>query len=102
MHFSKERGIDEQRSAACGASRFSILPFITDDKRAVQIEMPLKRGFDEQSRFWLATGATIRFVMWTNQDIVQVKSFAQYLVHAIQFPQILVPEGDHRLIGRRN
>src|SRR6266481_1682032 len=64
--------------------------------------MPFERGLREQTGFWFATGAPVRFVMGTNQNFIQRKYFPQALVHAIQFSPREVPSRQTGLIGGRD
>src|SRR5215472_8560199 len=48
--------LEKQRSASRRARSLRILPLVADDKRPVQIQMPFKGGFNQESRLGLATG----------------------------------------------
>ena len=83
-------GLEQERGAARDSRSFGILPFVADDKRMIEVQMPFESGLDEESRFGLAAGATIVLVMRTNQQVVQGKEFSQALVYSIQFATRLV------------
>ena len=63
--------------------------------------MPFKSRLGEQAGLWFPTGATIRFVVRTNQNLIQGKYFAQALMHAIQFsPRLISPRQTGLIRGR--
>ena len=43
--------LDQHRGAARRPRCFGILPFVADDKRLLQVQMPLEAGFYQQARF---------------------------------------------------
>ena len=90
MHRSVPWGLEEERGAACDSGGFGILPFVTDDKGMIEIQMPFESSLDEESWFGFAAGTTIVLVMGTNQQVVQRKEFSQTFVNAIQFATRLV------------
>ena len=102
MHCADPGRFEQQRSAAGDAGGFGILPLVADDEGVIQIEMPFEPGFDQQAGFGFATGATIGLIVRADQDIIQSKSFAQQVVHPIQFAAGLVAALQAGLVGRCN
>jgi hypothetical protein len=93
---------NQKGRTARDARRFGVLPFIADDKRMIQIEVPFETGFDEETGLGLAARAVIGFVMRANEDVIEGKNFAEAIVHPIEIASRLISARQTRLIGRGN
>jgi len=96
---SDPRGLEQQGSATHGPGGPGVLPFVTDDKGAFQIQLPLECGFREQPRLGLPTGAFIGFIMGAHENVIQRETLAQKFMHAIEFAPGQRAAGQRRLIG---
>src|SRR5262245_16450432 len=49
MHLPDPGRFDHEGGAASGTSGFGILPFVADDERMIEAEMPLEGRFDQET-----------------------------------------------------
>src|SRR6266511_643560 len=93
--------MQQQRSAADNLGGPGIQPFVADHVRAFQVQVPLEGRFREQADLRFAAGTPIRFVMRTDEDVVQRKTLPEQRVHPVQFAAEQVAARQAGLVCRR-
>src|ERR1700733_9161456 len=71
MDISNPGRLKEQGRAAGNSSSFGVLPFVADDERVVEIEMPFETRFRQQTGFRFSAGAAIGLVVRAEKQVVE-------------------------------
>src|SRR5207247_9501946 len=71
MPFANPGRLQQERGAADDVGGLNVLPFVTDDVGALEVEVPFERRFRQQARLRFAAGTSVRLVVGTHQDVVQ-------------------------------
>ena len=90
---------DHQGSATRLARGFGILPFVTDDKGAVQVHMPGERRLAQQANPRPAAWTTVGFVMRADENVIQWQDAAEQVMHDFQLAPRLITSGEARLVS---
>src|SRR5437773_71569 len=78
-----------------------ILPFIANDKRALQIQVPFEGGFGEQTRSGLAAGAIVLFAVRAEQNTREAKTLLDVGIHPLKLVAGLQALREAGLVHRR-